>query len=43
MSFKKGDIIDITEKVDSDWWMGQLGEVSGHVPCRYVEELGELK
>ena len=44
ISFKKGDIIDITEKGDSDWWIGQLGDVSGHVPRRYVkEDKGELK
>ena len=42
MSFKKGDIIDITEKVDCDWWMGQLGDISGHVPCIYLDELGEF-
>ena len=44
ISFKKGELIYITEKVDSDWWMGQLGDVSGHVPCSYIEEVnGELK
>lgn len=38
LSFKKGDIIDITAKSDSvdDWWTGSLDGATGIFPANYV-------
>lgn len=39
LSFKKGDMIRVTEKDDSGWWQGELNGVLGAFPSGWVEEL----
>ncbi len=40
LSFKKGDVITVTEKDDSGWWQGELNGVVGAFPSSgWVEEL----
>ncbi len=40
LSFKKGDIITVTEKDDSGWWQGELNGAVGAFPSSgWVEEL----
>lgn len=38
LSFKEGDIIEIIEKTNADWWMGRLNGREGLFPSNYVEE-----
>lgn len=39
LGFKKGDIIDITEKTSqqNDWWKGELNGAKGSFPANYVQ------
>jgi len=40
LSFRKGDILNITDRQDSDWWTAQIGNgPSGLIPATYVELL----
>jgi hypothetical protein len=39
LSFKKGDIITVTEKDESGWWQGELNGERGVFPSGWVEEL----
>ncbi|TDL20232.1 hypothetical protein BD410DRAFT_386979 [Rickenella mellea] len=39
LAFKKGDIIEVTERTDKNWWTGQLGGRSGIFPVSYVTGL----
>jgi hypothetical protein len=39
LSFKKGDIITVTEKDESGWWQGELKGVIGAFPSGWVEDL----
>uniref|UniRef100_T1JH98 Nostrin n=1 Tax=Strigamia maritima TaxID=126957 RepID=T1JH98_STRMM len=39
LSIKQGDLINIHEKVDSDWWKGELNGSIGIFPAIYVEEI----
>lgn len=40
LSFKKGDIIEVTKKSDSrnDWWTGRIGDKTGMFPANYLAE-----
>ena len=40
LSFKEGDILNISEKDDSGWWFAELNGKTGFVPQNYVEEIG---
>lgn len=39
LSFKKGDVINITKRSDSkdDWWSGAIGGREGIFPANYVD------
>ena len=41
ISFKKGDVLIVTDKPDPNWWVGYIeGKASqGHFPSTYVEML----
>lgn len=34
-----GDTIYVTEKIDDDWWQGNLNGTIGIFPANYVEEV----
>jgi hypothetical protein len=34
-----GDTIYVTEKIDTDWWQGNLNGTIGIFPANYVEEI----
>src|SRR5882762_5796504 len=36
LSFRKGDILEIVNKLESGWWDGFLGEARGWFPSNYV-------
>ncbi|KAI7855105.1 SH3 domain-containing protein [Circinella umbellata] len=38
LSFKQGDIIQVTEKVNNDWWRGSCNGKTGLFPSNYVAE-----
>ena len=39
LSIVPGDSIFVTEKIDEDWWQGNLNGVIGIFPANYVEEV----
>lgn len=39
LSFHPGDIIVMVQKMDTEWWQGELNGVIGVFPSNYVEEL----
>ena len=39
MSFAPGDIIDIVEETNADWWTGKVHGKQGLFPSTYVEKL----
>ncbi len=39
LSFKEGDILNITEKDESGWWFAELGGKSGFVPQNYISSI----
>lgn len=38
LTFKKGDVIALTQKVEGGWWEGTLGDTTGWFPANYVIE-----
>ncbi|KAF0299516.1 Rho guanine nucleotide exchange factor 7 [Amphibalanus amphitrite] len=38
LTFKKGDVITLTQCDDADWWEGTLGDTTGWFPANYVKE-----
>ncbi|XP_006824971.1 E3 ubiquitin-protein ligase SH3RF1-like [Saccoglossus kowalevskii] len=38
LGFQKGDIITVLDKVDDNWWRGQIGNTTGIFPVTYVQE-----
>jgi len=36
---RKGDIVNVVEKVDQNWWKGTCDGRSGLFPAPYVKEL----
>lgn len=36
MSLQKGEIIEVTKKIDEGWWIGRCGSKSGMFPANYV-------
>ncbi|XP_046354990.1 growth factor receptor-bound protein 2-like [Haliotis rufescens] len=39
LSFQKGDVLNILEKVDDNWWRGELNGNEGLVPANYLKEM----
>ncbi|ORX61646.1 SH3-domain-containing protein [Hesseltinella vesiculosa] len=39
LSFKQGDIIEVLDRVNNDWWRGRLHGREGLFPCNYVKKL----
>eukprot|EP00026_Physarum_polycephalum_P000803 Phypoly_transcript_00804.p1 GENE.Phypoly_transcript_00804~~Phypoly_transcript_00804.p1 ORF type:complete len:1167 (+),score=243.05 Phypoly_transcript_00804:427-3927(+) len=39
LTFREGDVITLTRKVDPEWWEGQLNGLIGVFPANYVEEI----
>ena len=39
LSIAEGDVIKVTDALDSDWWTGEVGGRSGTFPANYVERL----
>ncbi|KAJ8270493.1 hypothetical protein GJAV_G00115490 [Gymnothorax javanicus] len=37
MSFSKGQLINVLEKDDADWWKGELNGVTGLFPTNYIK------
>ena len=37
LEFKRGDIIEVIEKDDPNWWKGKLNNNEGLFPSNYVE------
>jgi hypothetical protein len=37
MSFRRGDVIDLVRRVDSNWYEGTLNGKKGLVPSNYIE------
>ncbi|KAA3674815.1 uncharacterized protein DEA37_0002144 [Paragonimus westermani] len=42
LSFHEGDVIRLIEKVDENWFLGELGGREGHFPITYVQVLVPL-
>lgn len=38
LTFRKGDVITVTQRDDPDWWEGTLDDVTGWFPSNYVKE-----
>ena len=39
LTIEPGDIIDVTDQQDQDWWTGELNGRSGIFPASYVQEM----
>ena len=39
MTFRAGDVIEIIEETNADWWMGRFNGREGLVPANYVQKL----
>jgi len=39
LDFIKGSIINVLNKLDADWWMGELNGTTGLFPSNYVAPL----
>src|SRR3989344_2296384 len=37
LSFKAGDVINITSQFDNGWWAGELNGKVGYLPATYVQ------
>jgi len=37
LSFKEGDVLNVTNKEEADWWRGALNDKEGVFPANYVE------
>ena len=42
LSFDKGDIITLKERVNNEWYRGQIGKTEGLFPANYVEIIVDL-
>ena len=38
LTIEPGDIINVTEKIDNDWWQGELNGTVGIFPASYVQD-----
>ncbi|KAJ3276340.1 Intersectin 1 (SH3 domain protein) [Terramyces sp. JEL0728] len=39
LSFKVGDVLNVSQSNDVDWWDGEINGVSGAFPANYVEKI----
>ncbi|EJD49660.1 SH3-domain-containing protein [Auricularia subglabra TFB-10046 SS5] len=39
LSFKSGDLIELVEETNNDWWTGRMGARTGLFPSNYVEKV----
>jgi hypothetical protein len=39
LNFREGDVITLLEKIEADWWKGELNGVVGLFPAVYVERV----
>ncbi|KAJ3322931.1 Intersectin 1 (SH3 domain protein) [Boothiomyces sp. JEL0866] len=39
LSFKAGDILNVVQSNDVDWWDGEINGISGAFPANYVEKI----
>ena len=39
LTIRPGDVIYVTDKIDEDWWQGNLDGTIGIFPANYVEEV----
>ena len=39
LDFNKGNVINVINKIDVDWWMGELNGTTGLFPSNYVAPL----
>jgi len=42
LSFEKGCVINVINKLDSDWWTGELNGQTGLFPSNYVAPLSSV-
>ena len=42
LSFEKGCVINVINKVESDWWTGELNGQTGLFPTNYVAPLSSV-
>ncbi|KAK8734946.1 hypothetical protein OTU49_005740 [Cherax quadricarinatus] len=42
LSFKKGDVIILRKKIDSNWYQGELNNQTGFFPASYVQVINPL-
>lgn len=38
LTIEPGDVINVTEKIDNDWWQGELNGKVGIFPASYVQD-----
>src|ERR1700677_3087931 len=43
LSFRKNDIVEVVNRLDSEWWDGIQGEVRGWFPSNYVAMISHPK
>ena len=43
LSFNRGDVMYIIERIDMNWWMGFLNGKVGLVPCNFLTEAFEWR
>lgn len=39
LTIRAGDVINLSEKQDADWWFGELKGRTGIFPATYVQEM----
>jgi hypothetical protein len=42
LQFSKGDVIEIVEEINADWYRGRLNGKQGLVPSAYVEKIAPV-
>jgi len=41
LTFKVGDVINITNQYDNGWWAGELNGTIGYVPATYIKLMSD--
>ena len=36
LAFQAGDVIEVTDTTDKNWWWGYLGEDEGWIPTQFI-------
>ena len=42
LSFEKGCVVNVIDKLDADWWTGELNGQTGLFPSNYVAPLSSI-